>query len=187
MARKNRTSRRISLAMPGRNIFTATTRPSARRALCTCAIEAAAIASSSKEVNSSGSGLCEESSIILIALLPENGGSLSCNCTNPPASSGPIKSALVASACPNLIKPGPNACSASHKACPASLRDFRPAIRKFSTNRRRQNQSGSISILARCPKTPARPKIKPVRGNRQRIRKISINPASSQNEWRQSR
>ncbi len=109
---------------------------------------------------SSERGFCVVSSIIWIAFLPEKGGILSCSCTSPLANSGPIKSALVASACPNLTNPGPKACSASHKACPASFLDLRPAMIKFRISNRRQNQSGNRSIFARCPSTPARPRIK---------------------------
>ena len=173
--------------MPGRNIFTATIRPSGKRALCTWAIEAAATAVSLKSAKSSETDFWLVSSMIWIAFLPEKGGSLSCNCPSALASSGPIKSARVARACPNLIKPGPSACKASHKAWPASLRALLPAMRKFSIPSNRQNQRGSKSILARCPNTPARPRINPVRGKRHNRIRLSINPASSRNEWLQYR
>jgi len=60
--------------MPGYWIFTATLRPSGRTALCTCPIDAAAVASCSKSSNSSSTGSSHSSSSTVFTFFHGIGG-----------------------------------------------------------------------------------------------------------------
>ena len=93
--------------MFGLKIFIATLLPFLRMPLWTWATEAAAIGFFSKKLNMSLIFLFVSSSIILIAISLEKGGSLSCNKINLFVTFKPKISGLVDNACPSLTNPGP--------------------------------------------------------------------------------
>ncbi len=111
-------SRENATSMSGRRIFTATWRPSASVARCTCAMDAAAIGSASKVANSSSTGLPSSASTACRASAPSNGGSRSCNERRSSASSSPTRSGRTDSACPSFTKAGPSSVSAAVNRSP---------------------------------------------------------------------
>jgi len=89
---------------PGRNTLTATVcafSPSPMRALCTCAIEAAAIAGPNS-LNSLSIGMSKEASMVRTASSRGKGGSRSCRVSRSAAARTPTTSGRVARNWPNL-------------------------------------------------------------------------------------
>ena len=110
--------------MPGRRILTATASPSGVFALWTCAMEAAAIAVSSNESNSSLILPFSSVSIVALAATPLNAGRLSCSVVRSLARVSPTRSGRTESACPSLTKAGPSAVIASVSRSPGRRRRY---------------------------------------------------------------
>ncbi len=143
-------SRSKARSMPGRNILTATSRPPTGApssaaavscavglvtAKCTCAIDAAAIGSSSKLSNRSSIEPSSSASTAWRASAEEKGGRSSCNADKSLAMVSPARSGRVLSIWPNLMKLGPSSCSAIARRSPGrSARTLR-LTRKADSSR----------------------------------------------------
>ena len=92
----------------GRRTLTATTRPSGRRALCTCATEAEARGTGANSAKISRSGRCRSSSMVRTTWAKANGPTSSCRCTRACVMYSGSKSGRVLMICPTLMKVAPS-------------------------------------------------------------------------------
>ena len=129
----------MTLSMPGRNTFTATSRLTPLRstiaAKCTCAIDALATGCKVNSVNISPKGLANARSMMATACSEGKGGTRSCSLANSSAISKGSKSRRVESTWPNFTKMGPKCSKASRKRCPRGADRSRP-IETMRANRR---------------------------------------------------
>ena len=120
----------ITLSMPGRSTFTATSRVWPSRSVsvakCTCAMEALATGSRSKRVKMAPSGRPKAFSMMATASSGAKGGTRSCSKASSSATSGGSKSRRVESTWPNFTKIGPSRSSAMRRRWPRGAVSRRP-------------------------------------------------------------
>ena len=142
MLRMRSKSLSITLSMPGRNTFTATSRSGSplllrSRAKWTCATDALATGVCSKWLNTSSSFLPKAFSIMATACAEGKGGTWSCSLASSSEMSSGNKSRRVDSTWPNLTNTGPKRSKAKRRRSPRGARKFRP---KVSTRERTLSQ-----------------------------------------------
>src|SRR5215469_4538868 len=177
-------SREKASTMPGRNTLTATSRPSVVVAKCTCAMDAAATAVSSKAANIDPRGLENSASISSRAWAPGNGGRRSCRLARSRVISSPKRSARVDSSCPSLMKLGPSSWKAEASRWPgraaAALRRRANARAIRDNGATRGTLSNGKSASCRASVTTmliSRARLRPRRRNPKRGRKASETPS----------
>jgi|GEM_PF-6059362 len=166
--RKASISRRKACSIPGRSTLTATVLPSGVTALCTCAIEAAAMAGLNS-VNNSSTGAPSSSATMRRASASSKGGTRSCSERSSAAISAPTTSGRVESIWPSFTSAGPSAVKARAMGG-RSGSPFLPKGRSTIAAARRANRvrfpsDGTAQMQASAPDRAIVP---PIRSSRHR-------------------
>ncbi len=148
------TSWAMTRSMPGRRIFTATSRPSGRTAKCTCATEALASGCAAKSANTSPTGLPKACSSTASACAEGKGGTWSCSFASSSARSTGSRSRRVDSTWPNLTKIGPSASSARRSRTARGADRSRQNSRLRSARARRSVRGCSSTSWSRPKRRP---------------------------------
>jgi hypothetical protein len=159
--------------MPGRNTFTATSRPSAVRAKWTWAMDAAAIAVGSNEEKRASNRHPNSVSIKACVSLPGKGGNRSCRLAKSIASSSPSKSARVDRSCPSLTKLGPNSSNAVARRWPG--RDPSRSLRRAKRWLNRTNPPAAGTARS-GDSASCRARIRQIRIRRTKLRRLRRSP-----------
>jgi hypothetical protein len=137
----------------GRRTFTATSRPSCRRARCTCATDALAMGSTPNSANSVSGGEPKSSPIVRCTCVYENGPTRSCSASSARMMCGGRRSGRVDMICPTLMNVAPrsrNSASseAANHSCRAALSRSVASMASHPANQRTECHTRKNAMTA---------------------------------------